>query len=67
MDWTESVPVFSEQTCHSWLNRNAETVTRSCCMSPNVVSVLRQDRAIDEPPSIYEECKNCGKRTRKIR
>lgn len=67
MDWAQSEPLFSEETCYSWLNKNKENEPQSCCLSPSIITILRQDRAIDEPPSLYAQCKNCGSCKRKKR
>lgn len=49
-------PLFSERECKAW----AESRSRGgCCKNPDVVKYLRQDRAIDEMPNLYGQCRNC--------
>lgn len=48
--------LFTEQECQMW--REVPRVEK-CCKKPDVIEYLKQDRAIDEMPNLYRQCKNC--------
>lgn len=50
--------LFTDEECEKWVK---DTRVRKCCKAPEYVSFLKQDRAIDEMPSLYKKCKNCGR------
>lgn len=48
--------MFSEKECQEWWE---QTQDKKCCKAPDYVIYLKQDRAIDEMPNRYKQCKNC--------
>lgn len=48
--------LFLQDECEEWNRKNP---TKKCCNAPNLMNVLKQDRAMDEAPTLYERCKNC--------
>lgn len=48
--------LFSEQECQTW--RKVSRIEK-CCKKPDWIQYLKQDRAIDEMPNLYRQCKNC--------
>ncbi|KAG8175193.1 hypothetical protein JTE90_022616 [Oedothorax gibbosus] len=51
-------PLFTEQELDSWTHQS-EKPPHSCCDTPNISFILKQDRAIDEPPTVYLQCQSC--------
>ena len=49
-------PLFTEEQCQSWKKQDRNT---NCCKNPDFIQFLKQDRAIDEMPNSYRQCKNC--------
>lgn len=49
-------PLFTEEQCETW---QRESRVQRCCKNPEWIKYLKQDRAIDEMPNVYRQCKNC--------
>lgn len=54
--------LFSEKDCQLWKKRGK---VQKCCKSPHYIPFLKQDRAMDESPTLYQQCKNCKRILRK--
>lgn len=59
MDQSNATSLFSKQDCDRWI-RAKENNCGPCCHNAKLITYLKQDRAIDEPPSVYEKCLACG-------
>ncbi|KAG8172964.1 hypothetical protein JTE90_016951 [Oedothorax gibbosus] len=56
----ENAPsIFSEQEYQLWMAHPLKAQLK-CCTAPDIHTMLCQDRAMDEPPSLYLQCKHCG-------
>lgn len=51
---------FSDIVCNQWATQT-NNLQQTCCIDPKIVNFLKQDRAIDEPPSLYQKCVNCNR------
>ncbi|KAG8176768.1 hypothetical protein JTE90_003399 [Oedothorax gibbosus] len=60
MEVETAPPFFSEQEYQLWLAHPLKAQLK-CCTAPDINTILRQDRAMDEPPSLYLQCKHCGR------
>ena len=49
-------PLFTKEECQRWKNQSSK---QTCCKKPDLIKYLKQDRAIDEMPNLYRQCKNC--------
>ncbi|GFT56149.1 gamma-aminobutyric acid type B receptor subunit 1 [Trichonephila clavipes] len=54
------VQLFPEEECKIWEQRIKASFQVTCCSPPEICSTLRQVRALDEPPTLFKFCKNCG-------
>lgn len=48
--------------CRAWKNKRKRKTT--CCPKPNYFYYVIQERASDEMPTAYKECKNCKHKSR---
>ncbi|GFT71254.1 hypothetical protein NPIL_552091 [Nephila pilipes] len=60
MQWEPSAPLFTEEECKEWEKRIKASTQKACCSAPDIYSTLHQVRALDEPPTLFKCCKNCG-------
>lgn len=49
-------PLFTIEQCQEWTKLSKKM---NCCNNPHLEYILKQDRAMDEMPSLYKKCKNC--------
>ena len=49
--------LFTDEECKKW--QKHFNIQQQCCDAPEYVSFFKQDRAIDEMPTLYKKCKNC--------